>query len=184
MRQSTSLIRNLCGAPGLVGFYFKPSGASAAWVYSPSFAPATPSAITEVKYWTSDKIFLIKKRRQNQTSGTAWHVAVTSWPSPVGGQWCPATPFHVWPPSCCIHPIFYLKMWSPLVFFALPPFCKLLATGLCNMSWYCKGLEMFSPFYTFKQSCDCCFEKRDKRMWNFHWTDHLVSLNSWNNVVF
>jgi len=50
--------------------------------------------------------------------------AVTS-----GGQWYPdplfeigATPFHVWPTGCCIHPTLYLKNVPPLPVFG-PSFC-------------------------------------------------------------
>ena len=42
-----------------------------------------------------------------------------------GGQWCPAppfeigaTPFHIWPTGCCIHP-----MWPPFLVLAPPGFC-------------------------------------------------------------
>ena len=54
-----------------------------------------------------------------------------------GRQWCPPpTPFkiyapslHVFPPSCCIHPILYLKNVAPL--WGWYPCCEILATGLC-----------------------------------------------------
>jgi len=37
-----------------------------------------------------------------------------------GGQWCPAAPFHLWPPGCCIYPILYLKNVPPLLVFVPP----------------------------------------------------------------
>jgi len=46
-------------------------------------------------------------------------------PSPAGGKWCPPhlkymLPFYIWPPSCCIHPILYLKNVSPPCSFGTP----------------------------------------------------------------
>jgi len=32
-----------------------------------------------------------------------------------GGQWCPAPPFHVWPPDCCMHVIQYFLNVDPLL---------------------------------------------------------------------
>ena len=56
-------------------------------------------------------------------------------PSPAGRPVVPGPPIynmfpllHVWPSSCCIHLILYLKMCPPLIFG--PPCCEFLATGL------------------------------------------------------
>ena len=48
-----------------------------------------------------------------------------------GGQWCPAPPFHVWPPCCCIHPTLYFKNVVPLLFFC--PSIWFLASLLLNL---------------------------------------------------
>ena len=51
----------------------------------------------------------------------------------------PGLPFHVWPPSCCIHPILYLENEIPLIIFG-PPCCEILATGLILIPlhpWLC-----------------------------------------------
>jgi len=55
-----------------------------------------------------------------------------------GGQWCPpplfeigAPSFHVWPPSCYIHPILYFKNVPPLLVFG-PSFWFLAPPLLLN----------------------------------------------------
>jgi len=76
--------------------------------------------------------YVIKTKQQNNPLASfttclyrqmrTWNWAVDSGPSPAGWPVVPARPFHVWPTSCCIHPILHFKNVAPFCFLSPPGF--------------------------------------------------------------